>query len=286
MKKLILLLLFVNYTFSVLSQCSYNPIACGNSTTHTGKQRGLYINYFFNFDPVNSGWSNSINHQYTVLCSGGSLDPLTNLYPDERTLLQYIFSKRITSIAIFGIYDLLHDPTHPYGTSTISGELRRFISIAKRNYGVREVSAVIGSSNTAGFVSSYNFTPYSNCPFPPDFSMVNFQIGPSSITNDPFLNSLRSALAVYNFNAEPLLLGPDPGEIDINSCLYRFDRMVTEVEWWHGTPADRKTVFEQYQQLMDFMHCIKQYSRCPLKLDTYIGHFTEIDGYTEQQAVS
>jgi hypothetical protein len=268
-------------------QCSNNNSQCG-STAYHNKKLGLYINYFFNFDPANGDWNNPVDQPHTVLCSGGPLDPITNLYPDEKILLDYIRQHGFTSLAFFGVYNMLYDPTHPYGTSTIANELKRFISIAKTQYGVTEVSACIGKGTEASFVGSYNLIPWqANCGLPPQFAQIsNMQIGPSNIYNDPYLNALRTVLAVYNFNASSLsILAPDPigcDDLDLRRCVPFFDRMVTEIEWWHGTNSDNETVFQKYCSVMEFMHCIKANSCCPMKLDTYIGSLKDVGSRTEQ----
>ena len=123
---LIFLLPLIAFTQSnyYSANCSSTFTSCSSPSSPTWNsnyKRGVYVNYFFNFDPYDGDWDPTppnygVKTSYTVLCQG-TYNSSTDLYSIEEDLLNYLFANNFTSICIYGVERMLRNPTHSYGVN-------------------------------------------------------------------------------------------------------------------------------------------------------------------------
>lgn len=289
---LIITLFSLQQTQAQCTACTYTPVAMSNCPTTPPKPRGLYVNEFFNFNSAFYGPQQGIDAVHSILGVDANKD---GIYEKEDALLAYCKLNKFSRITVYDIWNVLRFPTSMYGSLSYSDHLKRFITKAKTgNYGITEVGVTIWNPVTPSYVAAYNGIS-SNCILQ-KMAIANTngiasyfkeKDAPDEMEeneHNTFYPANLSTLAVENEPEIDDLATTSSARVDaLNS--FKIDHMVSEFEFWNtntfNTVARRDSAYRVFQNMMNYMQCMRSASVDPLNIYVYLGYLDK-DSYDDK----
>lgn len=303
-KKLILLLVLpislvaVKRTAAQCTTCTYTPVKMSGCPTTPPKPRGLYVNEFFEFNSPFYGPPMGIDVNHSILAIDANND---GIYEKEDALLAYCKANAFTRITVYDIWNILAFPTFMYGSMSYQDHLKRFITKAKTGgYGITDVGVTIWNPNTPALVAQYNGI-VSSCVAAKQAGTakmsVNYFEAPEQDNVTADIDAEIDLTAVetddfYNSASKPTQLEKEEQEIATyaNAKIeaansFKIDHMVSEFEFWNtktfNTVARRDSAYRVFQNMMNYMKCIRAASVDPLYIYVYLGYLDK-DSYDDK----
>lgn len=149
--------------------------------------RGLYVNNFFALNPTTV----QPVEEFSILCSGGQ----SGLnYNREIELLTYCKKFHFTYIVLYDLGTIFNNQNVSVNGTLLIDHLKRFIELARTNYGIVDIGANIGGVDNSDDVIFYNALRSSSS----ISSIAPYFTNSQSVSSDPVVVGLK------NFIDQPL----------------------------------------------------------------------------------